>query len=141
MWDLLCKYNEFIEISYSQHTQYILDSIYIFFFSHKMCLVFACSKFKFVFVSEFNSKAFGKEMHWIWYTPCNPCLKPMYQYIMYSILWQYHYYSIIKYFIYWVWGKKICLAFGFDTFRLQWSYISHHQYKYMCGWELCLTDL
>lgn len=63
MWDLLCKYNEFIEISYSQHTHHILDSIYIFFFSHKMCLVFACTKFKFVFVPEFNSEADGKEMH------------------------------------------------------------------------------
>lgn len=51
MWDLLCKYNEFIDISYSQHTHHILDTIYIFFFSHKMCLVFACSKFKFLFVN------------------------------------------------------------------------------------------
>lgn len=50
-----------------------------------MCLVFACTKFKFVFVPEFKREADGKEMHWTWYTPLIPALnlEPMYEYIKY----------------------------------------------------------
>lgn len=89
MWDLPCKYNEFIEISYNQNTCHILDTLssFFFFYIYKMfsfcqlniqvctCI---CAR------GQLNSKAYSaKNIHW---TPCNPVLPVNLKFNIYLLL-------------------------------------------------------